>query len=174
MTGPAPLPFSVRAGWALGTFVTTTLLFLTSTFFLRFMTDYVGMAAALAGTLLASTKIVDALLNPVVGVFSDNVETRAGRRRPFLLAGALLGSVALALQFSVPAGLQGLAQVAWVFATLVLVSLSYVSFNVPYLAMLAEMTPDPGERADLAAAEPARPAVLTRARTSERVLIRAG
>lgn len=149
MTGPAPLPFSVRAGWALGTFVTTTLLFLTSTFFLRFMTDYVGMAAALAGTLLASTKIVDALLNPVVGVFSDNVETRAGRRRPFLLAGALLGSVALALQFSVPAGLQGLAQVAWVFATLVLVSLSYVSFNVPYLAMLAEMTPDPGERAVL-------------------------
>lgn len=149
MSAPPPLPFSVRAGWAVGTFVTTTLLFLTSTFFLRFMTDYVGMAAALAGTLLASTKIVDALLNPVVGVASDNVRTAAGRRRPFLLAGALLGGAALALQFSVPAGLQGLAQTGWVFATLVLVSLSYVSFNVPYLAMLAEMTPDPGERAVL-------------------------
>ncbi len=52
------LPLRVRAGWAIGTLVTTSLLFLTSTFFLRYMTDYVGMAAALAGTLLASTKLV--------------------------------------------------------------------------------------------------------------------
>ncbi|MCU0758855.1 MAG: MFS transporter [Steroidobacteraceae bacterium] len=143
------LPFRVRAGWAVGTFVTTSLLFLTSTFFLRFMTDYVGIAAALAGTLLASTKLVDAFLNPLVGVASDRARTPAGRRRPFLLAGALLGGATLVLQFSVPAALQGLAQVAYVFATLVLVSLSYVSFNVPYLAMLAEMTPSPDERAVL-------------------------
>lgn len=145
----APLPFSVRAGWAVGTLVTTTLLFLTSTFFLRFMTDYVGMAAALAGTLLASTKLVDAFLNPLVGVLSDNTRSRAGRRRPFLLAGAMLGGAALVLQFSVPIALQGIALTVYVFATLVLVSLSYVSFNVPYLAMLAEMTTNPGERAVL-------------------------
>jgi glycoside/pentoside/hexuronide:cation symporter, GPH family len=145
----APLPFGVRAGWAAGTLVTTTLLFLTSTFFLRFMTDYVGMAAALAGTLLASTKLVDAFLNPFVGVFSDNTQSRAGRRRPFLLAGALLGGASLVLQFSVPVALQGIALTVYVFATLVLVSLSYVAFNVPYLAMLAEMTTDPGERAVL-------------------------
>jgi GPH family glycoside/pentoside/hexuronide:cation symporter len=145
----APLPFSVRAGWAVGTLVTTSLLFLTSTFFLRYMTDYVGVAAALAGTLLASTKIVDAFLNPVVGVLSDNARSAAGRRRPFLLAGALLGGASLVLQFSVPVALQGAALTAYVFASLVLVSLSYVSFNVPYLAMLAEMTTDPAERAVL-------------------------
>ncbi|MFO1456371.1 MAG: MFS transporter [Steroidobacteraceae bacterium] len=143
------LPFRVRAGWAIGTLVTTSLLFLTSTFFLRYMTDYVGMAAALAGTLLASTKLVDAFLNPVVGVISDNSRSAAGRRRPFLLAGALLGGASLVLQFSVPPALQGAAQVAWVFASLVLVSLSYVTFNVPYLAMLAEMTTSPDERAVL-------------------------
>lgn len=145
----ARLPFSVRAGWAIGTLVTTSLLFLTSTFFLRYMTDYVGMAAALAGTLLASTKIVDAFLNPFVGVLSDNARSAAGRRRPFLLAGALLGGASLVLQFSVPVALQGIALTAYVFASLVLVSLSYVSFNVPYLAMLAEMTTDPAERAVL-------------------------
>ncbi len=145
----APLPFGVRAGWAIGTLVTTSLLFLTSTFFLRYMTDYVGMAAALAGTLLASTKIVDAFLNPAVGVLSDNLNSAAGRRRPFLLAGALLGGASLVLQFSVPVALQGAALTVYVFASLVLVSLSYVSFNVPYLAMLAEMTTQPGERAVL-------------------------
>lgn len=144
-----PLPFSVRAGWAIGTLVTTSLLFLTSTFFLRYMTDYVGMAAALAGTLLATTKIVDAFLNPLIGVFSDNVTTRAGRRRPFLLAGAMLGAISLAMQFSVPAGLSGVALTAYVFFALVLVSLAYVSFNIPYLAMLAEITTNPGERAVL-------------------------
>ena len=148
-SGPAPLSFSVRAGWAIGTLVTTSLLFLTSTFFLRYMTDYVGMAAALAGTLLASTKIIDAFLNPAVGVLSDNMRSAAGRRRPFLLAGAMLGGASLVLQFSVPVALQGIALTTYVFASLVLVSLSYVSFNVPYLAMLAEMTTDPGERAVL-------------------------
>jgi GPH family glycoside/pentoside/hexuronide:cation symporter len=53
------------------------------------------------------------------------------------------------LQFSVPAVLQGIALSLYVFASLVLVSLSYVSFNVPYLAMLAEMTTSPIERAVL-------------------------
>jgi GPH family glycoside/pentoside/hexuronide:cation symporter len=145
----SPLPFSVRAGWAVGTLVTTTLLFLTSTFFLRYMTDYVGMAAALAGTLLATTKIVDAFLNPIVGVFSDNVTTAAGRRRPFLLAGATLGAISLFMQFSVPTGLSGIALTAYVFVALVMVSLAYVSFNIPYLAMLAEITTNPSERAVL-------------------------
>jgi GPH family glycoside/pentoside/hexuronide:cation symporter len=143
------LSLRIRAGWALGTLVTTTLIFLTSTFFLRYMTDYVGIAAALAGTLLAASKLVDAFLNPMVGLLSDNTRSAAGRRRPFLLAGALLGGASLALQFSVPGVLQGAVLSLYVFATLVLVSLSYVSFNVPYLAMLAEMTTRPEERATL-------------------------
>ncbi|HEY4545527.1 MAG TPA: MFS transporter [Pedomonas sp.] len=141
------LPFSIRAGWAVGSIVTTTLIFITNTFFLRFMTDYIGLAAALAGTLLAATKIVDACINPVMGLVSDNTQSRWGRRRPYLLAGTLLGALSLILMFNVPMSLTGALVPAYVFAVLVLVSVAYTAFNVPYLAMMAEMTSNPQERA---------------------------
>ena len=143
------LPFSIRAGWAVGSIVTTTLIFITNTFFLRFMTDYIGLAAALAGTLLAATKIVDACINPVMGLVSDNTKSSWGRRRPYLLAGTVLGALSLILMFNVPMSLSGAMVPVYVFAVLVLVSIAYTAFNVPYLAMMAEMTSSPQERAVL-------------------------
>lgn len=145
----AGLPFSIRAGWAIGSIVTTTLIFITNTFFLRFMTDYIGLAAALAGTLLAATKIVDACINPVMGLVSDNTKSSWGRRRPYLLAGTFLGALSLIMMFNVPMGLSGTMVPVYVFAVLVLVSIAYTAFNVPYLAMMAEMTSSPQERAVL-------------------------
>lgn len=143
------LPLSLRAGWGVGSMVTTTLIFTTNTFFLHYMTDYVGLSAVIAGSLLAATKFIDAVLNPLAGVISDNVRTRFGRRRPFLLLGSLLGALALVLMFSVPGGLGASATSAYVFGALVLTSIAYVSFNVPYLAMIAEMTDSVTERAVL-------------------------
>ncbi len=145
----ARLPFSVRAGWAAGSFVTTTLLFLTTTFFLRFMTDYIGLAAGLAGVLLASTKLFDAAINPAIGILSDNTNPRFGRRRPYLAIGALLGAGSLAMMFNVPEGLSQTVCAIYVFFALILASLAYTTFNVPYLAMPAEMTEAPEERAVL-------------------------
>lgn len=149
MQDRAGLPFSIRAGWAVGSIVTTTLIFITNTFFLRFMTDYIGLAAALAGTLLAATKIVDACINPVMGLVSDNTKSSWGRRRPYLLAGTFLGALSLIMMFNVPMGLSGTMVPVYVFAVLVLVSIAYTAFNVPYLAMMAEMTSSPQERAVL-------------------------
>lgn len=146
---PAGLPFKTRAGWAVGSIVTTTLIFITNTFFLRFMTDYIGLAAALAGTLLAATKIIDALINPLVGLASDNTNTPMGRRRPYLLAGTLLGACSLVLMFNVPDHMIGTILAVYVFGVLVLVSIAYTLFNVPYLAMLAEISHSPQERAVL-------------------------
>ena len=146
------LPLGLCIGWGAGTLVSSTLLFTTNTLLLRFMTDYLGVAAATAGLLFALSKVYDAASDPVVGIFSDTVRSSRGRRRPFLFAGTFLASLSLILLFN-PPQLMGAAMVAYMAFGLIFFSTAYTVFNVPYLAMPAEMTgnPDsetPGARRD--------------------------
>ncbi len=55
--------------------------------FLRFLTDSALISGAIAGTMLLVGKIWDAIIDPFIGNFTDNVKSKAGRRRIFFLAG---------------------------------------------------------------------------------------
>lgn len=143
------LRLGVRVGWASGSIVTSVIVFVTTTFFLRFMTDYVGIGAAVAGGLLAATKIFDAIVNPMMGLLSDRAGGKHGRRRRFLLIGAIIGAIAMLGMFNFPTGLSRAQAAAFALAMLVLSSVGYTLYNVSYLAMPAEMTTSSGERAKL-------------------------
>jgi GPH family glycoside/pentoside/hexuronide:cation symporter len=145
----APLPVHVRAGWGVGSMVTSTLVFVTTTFSLRFLTDYVGLAAGLVGLILASTKIFDALVNPLMGLVTDRTGGVGSRRRKFLMIGAGLGVVSLLGLFYFPTGLHAPAAAAYALGMLLLSSLAFTVFNVPYLSMPVEMTPHTAERASM-------------------------
>jgi GPH family glycoside/pentoside/hexuronide:cation symporter len=146
---PKPMSTGMAAGWAIGTLCSTFLLYVTNTFYLRFMTDYVGLSAGIAGSLLASMKLFEMFTNPLTGIVTDKAPAWFGRRRPFLLIGAVLSALGLVLMFSVPSGLSPGTEKLCAVAVLVIGSIGYTIFNVPYLAMLAEMTNDPVERARL-------------------------
>lgn len=143
------LSLGTRLGWASGSLVTSTILFVTTTFFMRYLTDYVGIAAALAGSLLAITKVFDALINPIMGMISDRGSGQGSRRRRYLLVGALIGAVALFGMFNFPDDFDNRAVAIFALGILMLSSIGYTAFNVSYLAMPAEMTPLPEERANL-------------------------
>lgn len=116
---------------------------------MRYLTDYVGLAAALAGLLISLSKIYDALTDPLMGWVSDRTRGRYGRRRPWLLLGAVLCGLALAALFNVPEGLQGSSLTAYVLLLLIGYSTAYTVFAVPYMAMPTEMTRDYHERSRL-------------------------
>lgn len=116
---------------------------------MRYLTDYVGLAAALAGLLISLSKIYDALTDPLMGWVSDRTRGRYGRRRPWLLLGAVLCGLALAALFNVPEGLQGSSLTAYVLLLLIGYSTAYTVFAVPYMAMPTEMTSDYHERSRL-------------------------
>jgi len=149
--GPSRLPLRTCIGWGAGTFVTSILLYTTNTLLLRYLIDYVGIAAATAGTLIAASKFFDAVIDPVIGAITDRTRSRWGRRRPYLLASAILCAAVLPLLFSIPAGLTGPALLAYVTFLLLLYAAAWSLFNIPYLAMPAEMTDDPQERSRLIA-----------------------
>lgn len=145
----ARLPLFLCIGWGAGTIVTSTLLYATNTFLLRFLTDHLGIAAAMAGFLFALSKVYDAISDVAMGIISDRTNTRIGRRRPFLALGTVLAAISIWAIFAVPESFTGGALLAYVFFLMLLWTTAYTIFNIPYLAMPAEMTANPAERSHL-------------------------
>jgi GPH family glycoside/pentoside/hexuronide:cation symporter len=135
-----------KAGWGFGSVGTQVILFAQSLLLLYYFTVVLGLEPALAGTVLFGAKLFDAALAPIVGSWSDRTETRWGRRRPFMFVGALLCAAGLSFIFNAPS-----AQPLVLLAGLMLISLGYSFFNIPYIAMPAEMTDSATERTSIMA-----------------------
>lgn len=134
----------LKAGWGVGSVGTQIVLFSQSLLLLFYFTVVLGLEPALAGTILFGAKLFDAALAPIVGSWSDRSDTRWGRRRPFLLAGAVLCAAGLVFVFNPPS-----ASPLVLLVALMTISLGYSFFNIPYIAMPAEMTDSPVERTSI-------------------------
>ena len=60
-----------------------------SAYFVMYMTNCVGLSGSLAGTITSAALMVEVFMGMIVGNLSDNCTSRMGRRRPFMLIGAL-------------------------------------------------------------------------------------
>ena len=149
LAGPQSLPTSIRFGWGIGSLGMSLLFNATGLLLLRYLVDHVGIAAALAGFLIGGAKLYDAITDPLMGVISDRTSSTSGRRRPYLLVGSFLSGLSFVLLFGL-AGFGG-SEYIILFVALALLfnATGYTIFNVPYLAMPAEMTPDYHERTGL-------------------------
>jgi GPH family glycoside/pentoside/hexuronide:cation symporter len=111
-----------------------------------YYTAVLGLSGALVGAALAVSLAFDAVADPVIGSWSDNIHSRFGRRLPLMIGATPLVALSVGLLFSPPTGLgQGL-----LFAWLTLMSVAARSFislyNVPYIALGAEMATGYAER----------------------------
>ena len=85
---------------------------------------------------------------PADGLGQRPEQTRWGRRRPYLLVAAVVSGLSF-LMFFQRAAVDGAALTGYVLAALLLYATGYTMFNIPYLAMPAEMTGDYHERSRL-------------------------
>ena len=105
-----------------------------------------GLSGALVGAALAVSLAFDAVVDPLVGSWSDNMQSRFGRRLPLMMLAAPLIAVALGLLFSPPSGLGQAGLFGWLAFTSVAARSAISLFNVPYIALGAEMATDYAER----------------------------
>ena len=75
--------------WASGSFATGALFNALALFGLFFMTSVLGIAPAVAGTLILIARVYDGIIDPLIGAVSDRTKHRWGPRRIYLLIGAL-------------------------------------------------------------------------------------
>lgn len=115
---------------------------------LPYLTDRLGIAAGLAGLIVFLPKAWDTILNPIAGRISDRSSHPDGRRRPFLLTAGTALAISFALLFMGPSSPRGLAA-TWVVVAFLACATFYAFFQVPYVAMPAEMTDDYDERTRL-------------------------
>ena len=143
-----PSPMRLYFGWSLGTLAMSSLLNTQTAMLMVYLISAVGVAPALAGSLVFVSKIYDGVTDPVMGVISDRTSSRWGRRRPYLLLGGLLAALSVVGLFSVHT-VSFAPTPAWVLAMLLLAATAYTIFNVPYMSMPAEMVQEPYERSKL-------------------------
>jgi glycoside/pentoside/hexuronide:cation symporter, GPH family len=127
---------TVRVGYAMGSFVTGAFGTVPGLLLLPYLTDDLAVPAAVAGLLVLAPKAWDVLFNPFAGRLSD----RAGVRRPFLLWGGLALAVCFAALFAGP--FTGSAAAGYVAVVFLLCATAFAFFQVPYVAMAAEITGD--------------------------------
>jgi len=121
-------------------------------FLIFFYTDILGYSPSLVGTALLVGKLSwDAFNDPLFGYLSDRTKSRFGRRRPYMLFGAIPFGISIWVLFSVPAGLSGAAAFFTVLGSFLFFDTFHTVVSVPYFAMTPELTPDYDERTSLTA-----------------------
>ncbi len=119
-------------------------------FWFVFLTNVVGIGAGLAGTVVLVGKIWDGINDPLVGMLSDRLRTRWGRRRPFLLFGAIPFGLTFAFMFFVPPIESQVGLAIYYGAVYLIFDTLYTIVNVPYSALTPELSDDYDERSNLA------------------------
>ena len=118
-------------------------------YFPIFLTDVIGIAPAMAAIALFIGKSWDYINDPLIGHISDRTRTRWGRRRPFLLFGALPYGAAFAfLWWKPPLETQTALLVFYTFM-FVLYDAAGTFVGMPYFSLTPELTEDYDERTSL-------------------------
>lgn len=140
------VPMIEKVGYSLGDFSANLVFQMMMIYQTKFYTDIFGLEGAIAGSVLLIARIVDAFIDPTVGVLSDRTQTRWGKYRPWVLWTALPFMVFYVLAFHNP-GIQDKALVA-VYATVsyVLLMTLYSFCNTPYSSLGGVMSGDIKER----------------------------
>jgi Na+/melibiose symporter-like transporter len=142
---------SAQLGWATGELGLASYAGVSSIYLLFYATETLRIPPAWAGLALLIPRLWNLVGDPIVGFVSDRTRTRFGRRRPYLLGGALVWGAAFFLLFNLPLQSDPLLQALLFGGVFLLNNTGLTIYQVPYSAMLAELTRDYRERTRLVA-----------------------
>jgi len=113
-----------------------------------FLTTVAGLSPGAVGIILLLGRVWDAITDPWMGVISDRTRSRFGRRRFWMLVGALpFGLIYFLLWWSPPLGDTG--RFFYYLVIILAFNTAYTVVNVPYTSLTAELTGDYDERTSL-------------------------
>jgi Na+/melibiose symporter-like transporter len=115
-------------------------------FLLLYYNQVLGLSASWVGAASAIALGVDAVLDPLIGQWSDTLHSRWGRRHPFMYLSAVPIALGYGLLWDPPSGLS-LDQLSLYLLGMVVLVRALISFyEVPNSALMAELTDDYDER----------------------------
>ena len=103
-----------------------------------FYAESLGLGLTATGVALFAARAVDVLSDPLVGFASDRFGTRWGRRKPWILAGAVLAGIGVVQLFQPPPDVSVSYLLVWV----IVLYIGWTMLAVPYTAWGAELSDD--------------------------------
>eukprot|EP01037_Dinobryon_pediforme_P012144 gene12144-12230_t len=154
MTGPDPrqaVPLSERLSYGMGDLGFSLPYNMASAFLLYYYVNIALLPAAAVGTIFLLARLLDAVVDLVVGVAVDRTSTRWGRTRPWFLGMAVPYALMFVAVFAVPAWPMT-ARLIYAFVTFKALGLLMSTGAIPYTALMPMMTADPDQRLKLSGA----------------------
>jgi Na+/melibiose symporter-like transporter len=140
------LGFSTKLFQGLGALPDTIKNIVFNTAILLFYNQILGVDALLVSIALAIAIVFDAITNPLVASYSDNLKTRLGRRHPLMFVSAIPLGLCLFLVFVPPGGLSHMGLFAWLLTFVILTRGFMTLYFVPWASIAAELSDDYDER----------------------------
>ena len=123
--------------------------FLTS-FVMVYLTDTIGLASGIVGTLIAASKLFDGFTDVFFGSLIDKTHTKLGKARPWMIYGYIGCALTLVAVFAIPTSLGKTAQYAWFFIAYTLLNaVFYTANNIAYSALTSLVTKNSKERVQM-------------------------
>jgi glycoside/pentoside/hexuronide:cation symporter, GPH family len=145
---PSRLPLSTRLAFGAGDLSPGIAAIIIGFFQALFLTTVAGLSPGAAGLILLLSRVWDAITDPWMGIISDRTRSRFGRRRFWILVGAVPFGLVYFLLWWVPP----LGETTRFFYYLVVIlafNTAFTVVNVPYTSLTAELTGDYDERTTL-------------------------
>ena len=122
---------------------------LRSVFYAIYLTDVVGLDARIGSFAALAGIIWDAINDPLVGMISDRVRTKRGRRLPFLLWFGIPFGLSFVLLWWAPPWTSQAALAIHITLAFIIADTTSTLISIPYLSLTPELTPDYDERTTL-------------------------
>jgi glycoside/pentoside/hexuronide:cation symporter, GPH family len=143
------LSFWVKLVYGTGDWSSASYGTLRQIFYAIFLTDVVGLDPRLASIAALVGIIWDAVNDPLVGILTDRMRSRWGRRRPFLLFFAVPFGASFLLLWWAPPWHSQIALAATVTLAFMISDTFETLCGVPFASLLPELSPDYDERTTL-------------------------
>ncbi|MDX2187136.1 MAG: glycoside-pentoside-hexuronide (GPH):cation symporter [Opitutaceae bacterium] len=142
------LRFREKVGYSCGEIGGSGLNVILGNFLAAFYTDTYGLEAAAVGTLFLVARIIDAVVDPGIGMLADRTRTRWGRYRPYLIWMAPLFGLGVLAMFFGPQFAPG-GKLLYAYLTYNLMMVIYSFIMVPFAALSGEITQTAEDRNSL-------------------------
>lgn len=146
MNADQRIPFTTKTLYGTGSVASGVKDTAFNVFLLFFYTQVAGLSGVLAGLAIFIALLLDAISDPLIGLWSDRLKSAWGRRHPFLYFAAIPMGVTFYFLFNPPSGVEQNYLFAWMLVFAVLVRFFMTFYTVPSSALVAEMTSNYDER----------------------------
>lgn len=144
-----PVGFRIKLNQGIGAIPDTVKNWVFNTFILLFYNQIHGIDAFSVSIVLAIAIVFDAITDPIVASYSDNLQSRWGRRHPLMLIASVPLGIGIYAIFVPPEGMSDFQMLTWLLTFVILTRGLMTLYFVPWAAIATELSDDYHERTSI-------------------------